>query len=268
MKLDHVVLLTRQFEAMTAAFEQMGFLLTPVGEHGPDAGTANRCITFADHYVEILGVRTDTPMNAPLRALLEHGPAVNMVALLSHDIAATFGDLQQRGVPAQPPFHISRDMAAGGKVESSVVVVMPAPGAELPPFFCQQKTPQTMFAPQWRRHPNGATSLISVDVEAHDPKQASAAFENVGAAVRAAGGRQILTDDGPAVTLTSIGRVQLGRANSGSGKRACALTMAVSSVDAARSVLESRKTAFREVDGSLVMEAPGDKPCFVRLMKA
>jgi hypothetical protein len=91
MKLDHVVLLTRQFEAMTAAFEQMGFLLTPVGEHGPDAGTANRCITFADHYVEILGVRTDTPMNAPLRALLEHGPAVNMVALLSHDIAATFG---------------------------------------------------------------------------------------------------------------------------------------------------------------------------------
>lgn len=267
MQADHVVLLTRRLEELADAFEKLGFTLTPVGEHGATFGTANRCVTFADNYVEIIGIRADTQANAPLRAFLEHAAAVSMISMLSTDIDATFADLQRRGVIAQPPLNLSRDMGDSGHAEFSVVTPMPGPETEVPPFFTMRKAVGGMFAPRWRAHANGATRLAAVDVEVRNPQAAASAYERVGGTVIADGERRSVVQGDPTVALSPIGSLKIGPRGD-SPQRTSMLTMAVSDLAATRKVLTERKVQFREIDGAVLTDLPGERRCVVRFIAA
>jgi hypothetical protein len=265
MKSDHVVMLTTELESLAAEFEKLGFTLTPVGDHGPVFGTANRCVTFADHYVEVIGIRAETQANAPLRGFLPHSAAVSMVSLLSEDIDATHRDLQERGLTVQPPFHISRQMSTpdGSVRPLEFSVLTPMLPVEVPPFFTMRKDTAAMSAPQWRAHANGATRLSKAEIEVHDPKGTAVAYEQLGASVRVEGERRIVAGGDPTVALAPIGSVDIGPRVAPS-ERYSVLTFVVAGLDATRRALSDRKVAFRDVAGAIVTEIAGSRRCAVR----
>jgi hypothetical protein len=271
MRLDHIVLLTRRLDDFATQFERLGFLLTPRGEHGASFGTANRCMTFEDHYAEVLGLYADTPGNVPLQGMLRDNAAVSMAAMQSPDVDATYRELLSRGLAPQPPLHSARDMegtaSGAGRVEYGVVLLPPPPEAELPAFFCQQKTPETVFAPRWRRHPNGALRLMAIDVEARDPEAAAAAFASTGATVERSGDRRIVLAEGPQLALVPLGSLGLGKGGVGSG-RAARLTVAVTSLETTREALRRGEAPFRETGDGLLAECGAERPCAVLFRSA
>ncbi|MEC7674799.1 MAG: VOC family protein, partial [Pseudomonadota bacterium] len=62
--LDHVVINTRRsMDAAAAAFADLGFTLTPRGEHS--LGSINHLMIFGDNYLELLGLPADGPARRP-----------------------------------------------------------------------------------------------------------------------------------------------------------------------------------------------------------
>lgn len=268
MKLDHIILLTRRLHDLAGAFERLGFMLTPLGEHGARFGTANRCITFDDHYIEILGLQADTPDNAPLRGLFEHSAAISMTSLLSSDIDGTRRDMQSRGIPTPDPIHFAREVGqtAHGpqRIEFAVLLLPPAPGGELPTFFTMHKTPEVLYSPEWRQHPNGAKRLLSAEIEVHDAKRSAGAYQSVGAPVSSEGGSQVILKNGPCIKLSALDSIQ-PRPASLTGVRLSRLKIAVDNMDKARAALDARGATYQATGSELVADCSAERHCLVSL---
>ena len=69
--LDHVVILVRQLDKAAESWSRLGFTVSPRGTHSGHLGSANHTIMLGPDYIELLGILTETPHNAPSRAFLE-----------------------------------------------------------------------------------------------------------------------------------------------------------------------------------------------------
>ncbi|HET6520550.1 MAG TPA: VOC family protein [Geminicoccaceae bacterium] len=171
--IDHVVILVRDLDAARSTFQRLGFQTSPRGVHSDHIGTHNHTIMLEDDYFEVLAVRTPTDLNARWREALERREGVHIIALRTPDAAAAAAELRARGVPAGEPVRFSRpvDTPAGPPVEAGFVVAfIPAeatPAANM--FACQHLTPELVWLPELREHPNTAERLESVTVVVDDP---------------------------------------------------------------------------------------------------
>ncbi|HEV7264584.1 MAG TPA: VOC family protein [Falsiroseomonas sp.] len=176
--LDHVVVSVRDLDAAAAALRKLGFTVSPRGTHSAHMGSGNYTMMFGEDYIELLGVLSPTPHNAPMRAFLETREGLERAAFTTDDAAAGAEELRARGIAAIGPVHFGRPVTLpdGGHAEARFNVFQ-WPQEEKPGglriFACQHLTRENVWIPALQLHPNGATRILRLEVLTADPAVAA-----------------------------------------------------------------------------------------------
>jgi catechol 2,3-dioxygenase-like lactoylglutathione lyase family enzyme len=175
--LDHVVILVRDLDAAAERWRGFGFTLASRGTHSAHMGTGNYTMMLGPDYLELIGVLTETPHNAPSRALLERrGEGIERAALTTTDAAAGVEEIRARGFGGLGPIDFGRPVTLpdGSKTEARFRVFQwplnEAP-AGLRIFACEHLTREAVWIPELQRHANGAKRIARVEVVTPDPRR-------------------------------------------------------------------------------------------------
>ena len=189
--LDHVGWYVADMDACTAAFERLGFRLTPYTEHShADAegnrtlsGTANRCAMLELGYLEFLTAvpSLDTPLTKELKDGLARYPGLHLIAFTCADAAAEHARLEQAGFALRPLVRLRRPSKTddGAEAMCAFSVIRPQPGemAEGRIQTITQETPDVVWQPSMIARDNAIDMLSGVVVCADDPEEAVGRFE-------------------------------------------------------------------------------------------
>jgi hypothetical protein len=174
--IDHVVVLVRDLDAAEDAWRALGFAPTPRGRH--TLGSLNHCFMFDRDYVELLAVPVPHPSMQYFTEFLARGEGLGAFAFSASDGLAAHAAFVRDGIAADPPFEFSRPVErAGGRDARFRIVQLPAdqtPG--LRAFVCQHFTPELVWLPEDRVHPNGATGIAGLAVCCDDPARVAASY--------------------------------------------------------------------------------------------
>lgn len=231
-------------DAAAADMERIGFTTTPISRM-PAHGLANRCVLLTPtaegvaNYLEMLG-HDRTRANPFMRALLGGGEGIKSLVLATGDIDAACDRLRLVGAPTAPPLRIERPwrLPNGETLELAFTVATPALGA--PPVYCnlcQHHTLQHYLRPDWRRHPNGAQTLVAVLIEADQPNDVADWYAE-------------LFDRTPNVAI-EVRRI------AGAEPRATGFAIAVENLEATARLLSDRGVAHERHENDVALDLRG-----------
>ena len=214
VRLDHVGVVGPEIGALHAAYEALGFTLTPLARQsgrlqhdGPVVpwGTANRCAMLRDGYIELLGVVDPAaPLNG-LDRFLARGAGVHILAFAIDDEAAALARLRRAGVDIAGVLHLERpvDSAEPDGLQARFAR-LPLPNApEGRVQLIRHLTPEAIWQERWMGHRNRAVGLEAVIVAAAAPAESAARFSRLT-------GRPVLPDPaGGFVLELARGRVRV-----------------------------------------------------------
>ncbi|MGX1098631.1 VOC family protein [Amorphus sp. MBR-141] len=249
--LDHVVVLVHdKLDEMYAAYERLGFQLTPRGHHS--LGSSNNLAIFRGTYLELLGYE---PGKDRLRPEIWQDPA-GLTAIVfrptsPEEVAQV---MQARGVGTEEPVTFTRpvDTPEGPKdARFTIVRVPPRHIQNGRSFFCYHHTPELVWRPEWQVHPNGATNVVEFVISAPDPRKTAAVYEAIfgpgllvdidgGVAFRAGAAKVRLLE--PAVAQARFGEAILPDMET--QDRMIALGVGTTSLDAAIGCLKQAGVPF------------------------
>lgn len=194
--LDHVVVDTRdRMDDAVSVYRALGFRLTERGRHS--LGSINHLAIFDTDYLELLGV--DPQANAPRPDIMPFPIGLNGLVFAADRPDALYEDLRSKGLPADEPQSFSRpvDLPEGSRdAKFRVVRLRTGSVSHGRVYFCHHVTPDLIWRPEWRQHPNGAESIARIVITTRDPAAASELFARMfgGEALRAGtAGTQTLT---------------------------------------------------------------------------
>jgi hypothetical protein len=178
-------------EKAAAAFERLGFFLTPyVAHHNVDPvtgaaqpfGTANRCAMLRRGYLEILAAvaGADTELARQHRAAVARYTGLHLIAFSVADANAAHAHLERAGFDPGAPVNLRRPVrdANGAEATASFTVVR-APLHTMPEGRIQMLTHETtdlVWQPQLIAGDNGIAALSSVLLCVDDPGEAAARY--------------------------------------------------------------------------------------------
>ena len=169
--IDHVLIGVRDLEAAAARWGKLGFHLTPRGRH-IGWGTGNYCIMFAGDYIELLGIIDPKQFTNNLETFIATREGLMGLAFAADDETRCAAELKAAGLHPDGPKVLKRELELpGGTVLPEFGLVM-LPRQETPAlsaFVCVHKTPELVRQPEWLRHANRATGLVSMTVVVDDP---------------------------------------------------------------------------------------------------
>jgi len=175
---DHVVVTVRDLDAAAQVWKGLGFTISPRGTHSPQMGSGNYTIMFGEDYLELLGIISATPHNAPMREWLEKQEGLERTAFTTDDAAAGVAEVQAKGVAATGPISFGRPvpMPDGSMSEARFQVfhwpsTLRTGGMRI--FACEHLTRETVWIPELQSHANGATGILRVEALAKDPRAAA-----------------------------------------------------------------------------------------------
>jgi len=169
--IDHTLVGVRDLEAARAAWEALGFTLTPRGRH-IGWGTGNYCIMLETGYVELLGVVDPKEFLNNLDVFLDKREGLMALAFGTDDPAACKAALTKAGIAADGPKPLKRklELPEGDALPEFELLYLPRGATpDLSAFITHHKTPQLIRRPEWLRHANRARRLVSVTVVSDDP---------------------------------------------------------------------------------------------------
>jgi hypothetical protein len=182
--LDHVGWFVPDMEAAGAAFEALGFVLTPfVAQQNADpaggpplpAGTGNRCAMLSRGYLEILTTvpGVETPLAAQMQAGIESYTGLHLIAFTVDDAEGAHARLDAEGFGPQPPVHLRRPLQLpdGGEAEVAFTVLRVPPDAmeEGRIQMLRQETPELVWQDHLIARDNGVAALGGVLLCVDDP---------------------------------------------------------------------------------------------------
>lgn len=180
--LDHVGVAAPDLAPLAAAYERLGFTLTPVarqsGRRAPDLpvepyGTGNRCAFFRHGYIELIAVLDPERFDNGLNAWLSRYAGAHIVALAMEDEDANLRRLRRGGVAVPGVAHLERPVEPGGPVARFARLPLPdAPEGRLQ--LIRHLTPELVWQDRWMAHANGAVALESAVLAAAEPAQTAA----------------------------------------------------------------------------------------------
>jgi glyoxalase-like protein len=173
--LDHVVIDVRdRMDEAANAFAALGFELTPRGHH--TLGSMNHLAMFATDYLELLGFGeggASRPELAPFPI------GLNGLVFKTDDADAVHAHALAAGLPILPVQAFSRPVELGGSRQDArfrTTRLDPAKIAMGRVYFCEHRTPELVWRPEWQSHPNGARAISRVIVATDDPGRTAALF--------------------------------------------------------------------------------------------
>ena len=181
--INHLVVLVRDLKDATAAYEALGFTVTPGGEH-PMLGTHNALIPFADDsYIELLAFKRERPDDLWCMQLSDGYSGLMDFALVSDDL-----DRDVAISALLRPFSImdgGRETPDGREIAWRLGLPQgwrtkpPLGSRSVPlPFLIQDVTPRSLRVPQGtaRQHRNGVAAVDRVYVGVDELDVAGVAY--------------------------------------------------------------------------------------------
>jgi hypothetical protein len=176
LELDHTGVAVRDLDVGQAAYQRLGFTLTPRSFHfgsrtagGPVEkwGSGNHCAMFEDGYLEIIGI-TDSNLYSSTQDYLDRYEGSHIVACGSGDADASYPILNSRFKGVNPATKLQRQAAFGPNNDETRLAAFRNisidrenfPEAKL--IFIDHLTRDVLWQPHLLSHPNGAVGLAEV----------------------------------------------------------------------------------------------------------
>ncbi|HVG49690.1 MAG TPA: VOC family protein, partial [Rubellimicrobium sp.] len=203
---DHLMSVVPSLSRAADAAERLGFTVTERGVHA-GRGTSNHLIVLPGCYWELLTVEEETAHNAHIRET-QTRPGLLGFALQASTVEAGRRSAGLRGLQVDAPIEVGRPMPGDGR-SAQFRIGRTRTGVRFDGFFfyCQHLTPELVWRPEVMDHPNGATSLIAIDVVTGDVRGAARFLSQVvGAPARFRGADATLQVEGVQIRIATTER--------------------------------------------------------------
>jgi len=180
--LDHVGVAARDLGPLVAAYERLGFALSPVaqqsGRRVPEGpvepfGSGNRCAFLKHGYIELIAILDPALFPNGLDRFLARYAGLHIIALAMQDEQANLVRLRAAGLAVPGVAYLERPVEPGGPTARFARLPLPdAPEGRLQ--LIRHLTPELIWDARWMDHANRAEALVSV-ILAADPAAETAA---------------------------------------------------------------------------------------------
>jgi hypothetical protein len=215
--INHLVLAGHDLEAMRSHYADLGFTVTPRGQH--PFGTGNSLIQLHGSYLELLAVTApqDVPEHraghfsfaAFNRDYLARHQGFSMLVLDTPDAGADVKTWRAAGLQTYEPFDFSRTAKMPDGEEITVgfsLAFVSHPAAPwLGLFACQHYSPQYFEQPRYLRHANGATAVEDVWIVGETAPDLAGFLDTV------TGAKPVKNDSSATTLQTRTGAIVLAR---------------------------------------------------------
>lgn len=182
LALDHIGVCVRDPVPLWAAWERLGFALSPraqqSGRRTPDSpvepfGTVNRCAFLRHGYVELLGIADPGLFANGVDGFVARYEGTHILALAMDDAEGNLERLRRGGVPIPGVAWLQRPVEPGGPIARFARLPFPdAPEGRVQ--LVQHLTPEIVWDARWMGHRNGADALETTIVVSASPAETTA----------------------------------------------------------------------------------------------
>lgn len=177
---NHVGMAVRDLAATVAIFERMGFQLTPYspqsGAWKPNEavrslGSGNRCIMFADDYLEVLASENPKEPSPRIEGFLARHQGAHIVCFNTEEPGAVDQRLRQDGIETSGVIPLQREIdTPDGARTARFERIQFAPGASPEGYIqaARHLTPEYIYQPRYIEHANGCFQLSETIVVVDD----------------------------------------------------------------------------------------------------
>ena len=179
---DHVGVAARDLAPMAAAYERLGFALSPVaqqsGRRRPDLpvekyGSGNRCAFLKHGYIELIAILDPALYDNTLYAFLARYAGMHILALAMTDEEANLTRMRAAGIEIPGVAYLERPVEAGGPIAKFARLPFPDP-PEGRVQLIRHLTPDLVWQEKWMDHANKAVALEEVILCAATPAETAA----------------------------------------------------------------------------------------------
>jgi len=182
LALDHIGLCARDPLPLWAAWEGLGFALSPMaqqsGRRSPDGpvepfGSGNRCAFLRHGYVELLGILDPALFANGVDRFVARHEGAHILALAIGDAEGNLARLRRGGLDIPGIAWLQRPVEAGGPIARFARLPFPdAPEGRVQ--LVQHLTPELVWDARWMGHRNGADALESAILVVANPAETTA----------------------------------------------------------------------------------------------
>ena len=164
--IDHIVIAGPALEALTEAYQSLGFSVVGGGKH--PIGSYNSLIGLADGaYIELLSFYEDSPNHYWWDAVHSRGGGLIDFCVQTDDIRGDYAVFQSQGVEMSPLVGLSRVRVDGYRLAWLNNEIYGAHQG-LIPFVIEDETPRDERVPKETRHANHVTGIDTISLVARD----------------------------------------------------------------------------------------------------
>ncbi|HEV7266917.1 MAG TPA: VOC family protein [Falsiroseomonas sp.] len=182
LALDHVGICVRDPAPIWAAWERLGFALSPLaqqsGRRTPDGpvepfGTGNRCAFLRHGYIEMLGILDPALFANGVDRFISRYEGMHILALGIGEAEENLARLRRGGLDIPGISWLQRPVEPGGPTARFARLPFPdAPEGRVQ--LIQHLTPELVWDPRWMDHRNGAEALEAAILVAAEPAETTA----------------------------------------------------------------------------------------------
>jgi len=183
LALDHVGICARELGPMTAAFEALGFTLSPIaqqsGRRTPQSeverfSTGNRCAFLKHGYIELLAILEPGLFDNKLGEFIARYEGLHILAMGMDDAEANLARMQRAGIPIPGVAHLERpvDKPDGPRAKFARLPYPDAPEGRLQ--LIRHLTPELIWQDRWMDHANQAEALTELLLVSAEPAVSAA----------------------------------------------------------------------------------------------
>ncbi len=270
--IDHVVYAIRDLKAGHEFFQQLGFTLTDLAVH--PFGTGNHLAMFERSFIELLGVldkevilqrkKKSFSFSTFNLEFLEQQEGISALVISTEDADADYKRFLEDGLEAYPPFRFARKatLRDGREVEVafSIAFVLPEDSSRMAFFVCQHHYPEYSWLQGNPNHSNTATGIYNIDIVCENPSNLLPFFMSLlnGTTIEKTEGCIFVKTAKESISLCTASYIS-NRYNIEITKVAApfiaAMTIKVLSLDKLKNSFQKTNTAFKEMDGQLIIAA-------------
>jgi hypothetical protein len=278
--IDHLVIAVRDLDAARAAYQRLGFTLTPEARH--PFGTKNSLVQLDGAFLELVAIADPilipepTPQRFSFAAfnrdfLAEH-QGLSMLVLKSRDANIDQAAFATHGLATYEPIRFERSARAPDGSERRVAFTMTfttdARLHDIGFFTCQHHYPENFWRPDYQRHANGAGRIEAAVMVTRDPAdfhEFLTYFTGVHDMISTSLGIEIDTGAGKVEVQSPVAfRAYFGEETpEADPRRFLGCRIGVADLAATRALLAANHVGYTERHGRLVV--PGREACGVAI---
>ena len=178
--INHVGMAVRDLARTAAQYEAMGFQLTPYSPHSAawkpgetlqPQGSGNRCVMFANDYLEILASEDPARPASRIGHFLKRHQGAHIICFNTGNAQAVDDRLRKSGIATSGVIPLQREIDTPDGVRTAKFERVQFAPDDSPEGYIQAArhlTPQYVYQPRYVSHPNGCSQLSNTIVVTGD----------------------------------------------------------------------------------------------------